>query len=99
MIHMQDQIVGSTMAYFIIHQYKDENEKSCAEVLERLTVANENEFDDAFDGLEYYLDSHSYDDRYSVIKVEANLIKEYCWDYACYEYNEELNIEEVEFNI
>jgi hypothetical protein len=92
-----DQIVGTTMAYFIVHQYKDEDGKPDAEVLERLTTFDENEYDDAFDCLEYELKNHSFEDRYSVVKVESKLIKEYCWEYACYEYNEELYIEEVKF--
>jgi len=96
---MQDKVIGKTSAYFIIHQYKDEDGKYDAEVLERLTPATEDEYNDAFDSLEYELREHSYEDRFSVVKVEAELIRSYCHDYACYEYDEELHIEEVEFSL
>lgn len=96
---MRDEIVGNTMAYFVIHQYKNEDGSFGAEVLERLTVANEDEYDDAFDCLEYELSDHSFEDRYSVVKVEGKLIKSYVWDYACYEYDEEIYIEEFEFGL
>ncbi|WP_025910727.1 hypothetical protein [Priestia flexa] len=94
-----DQIVAKTEAYFIIHQYKnDEDDTYGCEVLERLTIAKEDEYDDAFDGLEYELENHRYEDRYAVVKVKAELIKSYCRDFNCYEYDEELHIEEVNFD-
>lgn len=95
---VSDEIVGNAIAYFIIHQYKNDDGTYGAEVLERLTVAKESEYDDAFDGLEYELEHHLYEDRYAVIKVESKLIKPYCWDYACYEYDEELYFEEIDFD-
>lgn len=96
---MQDQIVAETSAYFIVHQYKNDDGSSGAEVLERLTSDSETEFDDAFSNLEYEMSPHEYEDRYCVVKVEAKLIKSYVWDYNCYEYDEELYIKEVNFDL
>ncbi|MFS1518578.1 hypothetical protein V1503_19255 [Bacillus sp. SCS-151] len=95
---MENEIVGSTTAYFLIHQFIDEKGKSCAEVLERLTNIPENEYDGAFDCLETELSYHLHEDRFSVLKVEAKLVTSYCWDYGVYEYDEELSFEEVDFN-
>ena len=96
---MQDQIVGKAEAYFIVHQYKnDEDGTYGVEILERLTTAKEEEYDDSFANLEYELENHTYEDRYAVVKVEANLVKSYCREYSCYEYDEELYIEEVDFD-
>jgi hypothetical protein len=91
------ETVAITTAYFIIHQYKNED-RSEGEVLERLTVAEDDEYDDAFYSLENELQDHNFEDRFAVVKVEAELIKTYGWEYG-YEYDEELHIEEVKFDI
>jgi hypothetical protein len=90
-------VVGEIEAYFIIHQYKSENGYD-AEILERLTAARENEWDDAFCSLEYDLKEHLYEDRYSVIKVTSKLVRYYHYEYGV-EYDEELEIEEVDFEL
>jgi len=99
LMFMEDETVATTSAYFLIHQFIDEKGKACAEVLERLTEVSDSEYIDAFDCLESELSYHLYEDKFSVVKVEGNLVKSYCWDYAVYEYEEELHIEEVDFNL
>lgn len=90
-------IIAEETAYFMVHQFKDENGKPGAEILNRLTGDPDTDtFDCAFENLEHELKSHDYEDKYSVVKVRSELEKDY--GYICGdEFDVGLYIEEVDF--
>ncbi|KIL72134.1 hypothetical protein [Bacillus badius] len=93
---MNDEILNKGCALISLYVFENEQGQPDCEVINILFETDQGDIADMFCDVEYFLRGEfDYKDEFITVGVEAEFVKSYCWDYACWEYDTEYQYTEL----